>query len=78
LDLVTPFAFIAVVLGISALASRLVERSILSFPFIFMALGFVLGESVFGVVEIEPEDESLEIIATITLSLVLFLDAARF
>ena len=78
MDLITPFTLIAVVLGISALASRLVERSILSFPFIFIALGFVLGESVTGLVEIHPEDESLEIVATITLALVLFLDAVRF
>ncbi|MFC1935743.1 cation:proton antiporter [Chloroflexota bacterium] len=71
------FALIAIVLTVTALVSGLVERSPLSFPLIFLGLGFVLGERVFGVIEIGPHDPTLEIVATLTLALVLFLDAVR-
>lgn len=71
------FALIAIVLTVTALISGLVERSPLSFPLVFLGLGFVLGERVFGIIEIEPHDPALEIVATLTLALVLFLDAVK-
>ena len=37
----------------------------------------MLGSGVFGAIEIEPRDPALEIVATLTLSLVLFLDAVN-
>ena len=76
-DYLLGFALIAIVLTVSALVSGLVERLPLSFPLIFLGLGFVLGERVFGVIEIGPHDPTLEIVATLTLALVLFLDAVR-
>ncbi len=76
-DFVLTFALIAVVLTVTALASGLVERSPLSFPLMFLGLGFLLGERGFDLVQIEPHDEVLEIVATLTLSLVLFLDSVR-
>ena len=44
-DLVLAFGLVATVLTGTALASGLVERSPLSFPLIFLALGLVLFEA---------------------------------
>jgi NhaP-type Na+/H+ or K+/H+ antiporter len=68
---------IAVILLISALASGIVERAPLSFPIIFLGLGFVLGANGLGVIEIDTHNPVLEAVATISLSLVLFLDAVQ-
>ena len=42
-----------------------------------MALGFGLGTGGLGVIELGPHDQVLEAVATLTLALVLFLDAVR-
>ena len=68
---------IAIVLTVTALASRLVERSPLSFPMMFLGLGFLLGRGGLGVIDIGPHSPLLEIVATLTLALVLFLDAVK-
>ena len=69
------FGLIAVIMVATALVSGAVERSPLSFPILFLALGFLLGESGFGLLEMGPHDPILEVVAALTLSLVLFLDA---
>jgi NhaP-type Na+/H+ or K+/H+ antiporter len=74
---VVAFMLVAVVLTISALASGIVERAPLSFPIIFLGLGFLIGERGFGLLTLGPEDPTLETIAILTLALVLFLDAVR-
>ena len=71
-DLVTAFA-----IGAAALVSGAVERSPLSFPLLYLALGFALSERVFEVLELAPNDAILEAVATLTLALVLFLDGVR-
>ena len=76
-NVLTAFAIVAIVLTVTALVSRLVERSLLSFPIIFLALGFVLGERVLGLIEMGSHDPTLEVVATLTLALVLFLDAVK-
>ena len=76
-DLVLAFALIALIFTFTALASGLVERSPLSFPLLFLALGFGLGTGGLGVIELGPHDQVLEAVATLTLALVLFLDAVR-
>jgi sodium/hydrogen antiporter len=76
-ELVVAFMLVAVVLTISALASGIVERAPLSFPIIFLGLGFLIGERGFGLLTLGPEDPTLETIAILTLALVLFLDAVR-
>lgn len=62
---------------ITAPASGLVERSPLSFPLMFLGFGFALGEGGLGVIEMGLHDPLLEVAATLTLSLVLFLDATK-
>ena len=76
-DLFVAFGLVATVLMVTALASGLVERSPLSLPLIFLGLGLALGEGGIGAVEVGLDDEVLEIVATLTLSLVLFLDAVQ-
>ena len=76
-DFVLIIGIIAVVLTVTALASGLVERSPLSFPLIFLGLGFLLGSRGFGEFEIGPHSPFLEVVATLTLALVLFLDAVK-
>ncbi|MCH8831339.1 MAG: cation:proton antiporter [Chloroflexi bacterium] len=76
-DFIFIFGVIAVVLTVSALASGLVERSPLSFPLIFLGLGFLLGSRGFDVLDVGPHSPFLEVVATLTLALVLFLDAVK-
>jgi NhaP-type Na+/H+ or K+/H+ antiporter len=76
-DLVLGMALIAVVLLVSALASGIVEGAPLSFPMIFLGLGFLLGAGGLGVIQIEPHNPVLEAVAIASLALVLFLDAVK-
>lgn len=76
-DLLSLFALIGVVLTVSALASGLVERAPLSFPILFLGLGFVLGERGLGFVRVTLHDPLLEAVAIISLIFVLFLDAIK-
>ena len=77
-DFVLAFGIVAIVLTVGALASGLVERSPLSFPLMFLAFGLVLGGGGFGALEMSPDDLFLEVVATLTLALVLFLDSVKF
>ena len=76
-DLITGFALAAVVLTVAGLASGFVERAPLSFPIIFLGLGFLLGEHGLHILELHAENELLESVATLTLALVLCLEAVR-
>jgi NhaP-type Na+/H+ or K+/H+ antiporter len=75
LELDTAFGLIAGVLVVSALAAGLVERAPLSFPMLFLGLGFLLGDRGLGVISIGLDSDVLEVVAVIALALVLFLDA---
>ena len=76
-DLALTFALIAGLLITTALASGLVERSPLTFPLIFLSLGLLLGDMGLGVVTVQSRDLILEVVAILTLCLVLFLDAVN-
>ena len=76
-DLVTGFALVAVVLTVAGLASGIVERAPISFPIIFLGLGFLLGEHGLGILKLGPENALLETVATVTLALILCLEAVR-
>ena len=76
-DLLTAFGLLAAVLTITALSSGFIRRSPLSFPLMFLTLGIVLGQNGLAFITISPHDPILEIVATLTLSLVLFLDALQ-
>ena len=76
-DLTTGFGLLALLFLVAALASGLVERAPISFPMIFLGLGFVLGEYGLGWINVGLHDPILETIAILNLSFVLFLDAVN-
>lgn len=71
------FTLLAVVLTVSALVAGLVERGPLSFPMLFLGLGLLLGPGVFGLVSLDARSPAVVSVATVSLALVLFLDAAK-
>lgn len=71
------FALIAVVLTAAALVAGIVVRAPLSFPMLFFGLGIALGQGVLGIVTITPHTPALTAVATLSLALVLFLDAVN-
>ncbi len=66
---------VAVVLLGAALMSGIVDRAPLSYPMLFLVLGLVLGPGTLGIMAIGPRSPALDALATVSLSLVLFLDA---
>jgi NhaP-type Na+/H+ or K+/H+ antiporter len=77
LELETAFALIAGVLLVAALAAGLVERAPLSFPMLFLGLGFLIGDRGLGLISIGLDTDVLAVVAVLTLALVLFLDAVN-
>jgi sodium/hydrogen antiporter len=77
LELDSAFGLIAGVLVVSALAAGLVERAPLSFPMLFLGLGFLLGDRGLGFISIGLDSNVLEVVAVVALALVLFLDAVN-
>ena len=74
-ELLAGFALVAVVLTIAGLSSGFVERAPLSFPIIFLGLGFLLGR--LDLLHLGPESAPLETVAMLTLAMVLCLEAVR-
>ena len=77
MELDTAFGLIAGVLVVSALAAGLVERAPVSFPMLFLGLGFLLGDRGLQVISIGLDSTVLEVVAIAALALVLFLDAVN-
>jgi len=76
-DLTSAFALTAAVLILTALASGIVDRAPISHPIIFLALGVLLGPRGLGVIDLTADSPMLEVIAILTLALVLFIDALK-
>jgi sodium/hydrogen antiporter len=74
-EVLAGFALVAVVLTIAGLTSGFVERAPISFPIIFLGLGYLLGGLDF--LHLGPESALLETVATLTLAMVLCLEAVR-
>ncbi|HTE71292.1 MAG TPA: cation:proton antiporter [Actinomycetes bacterium] len=77
MELETAFAVIAGVLVVSALAAGLVERAPLSFPMLFLGLGFLIGDRGLELISIGLDNQVLTVVAVVALALVLFLDAVN-
>ena len=60
-----------------ALVTRLIDRSLLTLPIIFMGLGYVLSDPLRSVAPPEIMNEGKRLLAEITLVLVLFSDASH-
>ena len=76
-ELLPAMGIIAIVLTVAALVSGLVDRAAISFPMIFLGLGFLLGPLGLGWVNVGLHSPLLEVVAVISLALVLFMDAVN-
>ena len=74
-ELLTILGLAACVLLLAGLSEGFVSRAPLSFPMIFLGFGYLLGTR--GIIETAPDSRTLEAVGTVTLALVLFLDAVR-
>lgn len=72
---IAAMAIIGIVIVVSALLSGLIERSGLPQVAIFLAIGAALGPVGLGVIDITLESHTLRVVATLSLTLVLFTDA---
>jgi NhaP-type Na+/H+ or K+/H+ antiporter len=70
-------AVIALALCVFASFSKKAERSPLTPPMFFLAVGFFLGDAGLGWMHLDMDGESIHVLAELTLALVLFTDAAR-
>ncbi len=72
---IAALAIIGIVIVVSALLSGLIERSGLPQVAVFLAIGAALGPAGLGVIDIGLQSQSLRVVATLSLTLVLFTDA---
>src|SRR6185312_493269 len=68
------FGVLALILLLSALVAGVVERAPISFPILFLAIGVALGPLGAALVPADAHSPLLEVVGTLTLSLILFLD----
>ena len=73
--LITALAIIGIVIVVSALLSGFIERSGLPQVAVFLAIGAALGPAGLGVLNIGLQSQTLRVVATLSLTLVLFTDA---
>ena len=69
-------AILAIFVFLYSLIAGAVERSVISGPMIFIAVGLVIGPLGLGWIQPELDNDGLRVLADITLALVLFIDAS--
>lgn len=69
-------AIAAFVLGFS-LVSKRIQATIISPPMVFVVFGLVMGPSVLGLIELSPGSPIFNLVAELTLIVVIFTDASR-
>ncbi len=74
-SLVAALAIIGIVIVVSALLSGLIDRSGLPHVAVFICIGAALGPAGLGVFDMTLESPVLRVVATLSLTLVLFTDA---
>ncbi|MFN2512738.1 MAG: hypothetical protein ABR568_15115 [Pyrinomonadaceae bacterium] len=67
---VAALAIIGIVIVVSALLSGLIERSGLPQVAVFLAIGAALGPAGLGVINVTLESQTLQVVATLSLTLV--------
>jgi sodium/hydrogen antiporter len=70
-------AILAAFLLIYSAVAGWIERSWISGPIVFVAVGFILGPDALGVFRLNITGEGLRVLAELTLAMVLFTDAAN-
>ena len=76
-QLVVYLGAVGLVIVVSGLVSGLVERGPLSQVLVFVGLGVAVGPSGLGVIDLGIESPAVQVLATISLVLVLFTDAIK-
>ena len=71
----TTIALVGIVIVVASLLSGVLERTGLPLVAVFLGLGFVLGPTGFGVVDVGLDSPALQTLAVLGLALVLFSDA---
>jgi NhaP-type Na+/H+ or K+/H+ antiporter len=74
--MITMVAFAAALLT-AVLLSAVANRSVLSTSVVFLVAGFVLGDGVFGIVSVRPEDPAVSTFAELALFSILFSDGMK-
>jgi len=74
-DLTTVLGLLALIFVVAAIVSNFVERAPISFPMIFLGIGFILGGYGLKLIQVDLHDPALDTIATLNLAFVFFLDA---
>jgi hypothetical protein len=69
-------ALVALLVAAYSLVAARLERLSISSAFAFVVIGILVSEDFLGILALEPEAESVKLIAEITLALVLFGDAS--
>ena len=62
---------------LAATISRRIQGTVITLPMVYVVLGLILSGRVLGIVTLDLENEIIQIIAEVTLVLVLFTDASR-
>lgn len=71
-----PLIVIGVCIVLYGAFSKILSRSVISAPMVFMFVGLIAGSGGLGIIEIDIENEALEGFGELTLGLILFADAA--
>src|SRR6476620_6234315 len=74
-SLIAGLAIIGIVIVVSALLSGLIDRSGLPQVAVFLAIGAALGPAGLGIFNMTLDSPVLRVVATLSLTLVLFTDA---
>jgi NhaP-type Na+/H+ or K+/H+ antiporter len=75
----TAVALIAIIICVlvAAAISQRIQGTIITLPMVYTVLGLILSGRVLGIIELEPQNELIRIIAELTLIMVLATDASR-
>ncbi|MFN2176760.1 MAG: cation:proton antiporter [Anaerolineales bacterium] len=71
------FVTILVCILLAALISRRVQNTIVTMPMVYTTMGLLIGPLFFNLVDIDPRSHGLQLVAELTLVIVLANDAAR-
>ena len=70
-------AIVALLILAFGLVSGRLQRSIITPPMVFVTFGILVSQPVLGLVQLDADNEAIQVLAELTLILVLFTDAAR-
>ena len=63
--------------AVSALAANRLSTTVVTGPMVFTAAGLLIGPEGFDLIEVSIDSDSVEALLTVTLAVVLFVDATR-